>query len=128
MLTKFYHIDSISRISFIGFSLGGLIIRAALPRLRSYRHLFHTYLSIATPHLGLKYSQKLISTALSILNVVREVPALQEMRLADLREVGDCYLYRLSKYEGLNWFKHVYFMASQEDKYAPYRSASVQLS
>jgi len=26
MMTKYYHIDSVYRISFIGFSLGGLII------------------------------------------------------------------------------------------------------
>lgn len=105
MILKYYHIDSISRLSFIGFSLGGLIIRAALPKLRQYRNLFHLFLSIATPHLGLKYSEKLISTALSILNVMKEVPALQEMRLHDSSEIKNTLLFKLSNQEGLNWFK-----------------------
>ena len=36
-------------ISFIGHSLGGLIIRAALPYLDFE---FHTFLTLGTPHLG----------------------------------------------------------------------------
>ena len=43
------------RISFIGHSLGGLIIRASLPYLKEYKDQFYTYLTLSTPHLGLIY-------------------------------------------------------------------------
>jgi len=59
------------------------------------------------------------------MNVLKEVPALQEMRFHDSNNIEQAYLYKLSKYEGLNWFKNVYFMASEQDKYAPFRSASI---
>jgi hypothetical protein len=42
------------RISFIGHSLGNLIIRASIsdPRFEKYRKLLYTYLSLSGPHLG----------------------------------------------------------------------------
>lgn len=42
----------IGRLSFIGYSLGGLIIRAALPHLEEYADKMHTYFSLSSPHLG----------------------------------------------------------------------------
>lgn len=44
----------IQRISFIGHSLGNLIIRATVshPNFTQYRQLLHTYLSLSGPHLG----------------------------------------------------------------------------
>jgi len=43
-------------VSFVGHSLGGLIIRAALPELRRvYGRYFHLFLSFSTAHLGLMY-------------------------------------------------------------------------
>lgn len=42
----------ISKISFIGHSLGGLIIRAALPHLAEYSQKFFTYMTLSSPHLG----------------------------------------------------------------------------
>jgi len=40
------------RLSFIGHSLGGIIIRAALPYLEDYKELMYGYLSLGSPHLG----------------------------------------------------------------------------
>jgi len=42
----------VGRISFIGHSLGGLIIRSCLPHLSEYYPLMHTYVSLSSPHLG----------------------------------------------------------------------------
>lgn len=61
---EFYGYTNIYRISFIGFSLGGLIIRAALPNLTKYREKFHSYVSFATPHLGLKLKKRIIAAGL----------------------------------------------------------------
>lgn len=44
------------RISFLGHSMGGLIIRSALEHLSHLRHRFYSYISISTPHLGYLYS------------------------------------------------------------------------
>ena len=45
---------NVKRISFIGHSLGNLIIRATIsdPRFEKYRKLLYTYLSLSGPHLG----------------------------------------------------------------------------
>ncbi len=43
----------ITGISFISYSIGGLIARAALAYLEDYKSLFRAYISISTPHLGL---------------------------------------------------------------------------
>jgi len=32
--------------------MGGLIIRSALPHMESIKHLFSTYISLSSPHLG----------------------------------------------------------------------------
>ena len=44
----------VARLSFIGHSLGGIIVRAALthPLLRQHRAKFHTFCSLGSPHLG----------------------------------------------------------------------------
>ncbi len=47
--TYYEESDTIKKISFIGHSLGGIIIRAALPHLKNYSDKFYTFLSLATP-------------------------------------------------------------------------------
>ena len=67
----------LSRISFIGFSLGGLVIRAALPYLIEYKLKMHAFITLGTPHLGLMYhSTKLISTGISFWNIFATTKAL----------------------------------------------------
>lgn len=58
--------DQLARMSFIGHSLGGLIIRAALPHLERYRDKMQTVMTLATPHLGfLLSSSKVVDTGSS---------------------------------------------------------------
>lgn len=45
-------IQSLNKITFICHSMGGVIARAALPYLKEYSSLMHSYISIGTPHLG----------------------------------------------------------------------------
>lgn len=40
------------RLSFIGFSMGGLVVRAALPFLLQYHPFLYNYVSLSSPHLG----------------------------------------------------------------------------
>jgi hypothetical protein len=36
-----------------------------------------------------------------------------------------CKLYELSKYQGFEWFKHIIFVSSYQDMYAPFDSARI---
>lgn len=49
---KFSNQKNIIKISFIGHSLGGIVIRAALPHLSNIKDLMCTYMSLSSPHLG----------------------------------------------------------------------------
>ena len=46
-------------MSFISFSLGGLIVRASLDKINKKDNLF-TYISLSSPHLGLSSSLSII--------------------------------------------------------------------
>lgn len=42
----------IRKINFIGYSLGGVIIRASLKHLMQYSGMFNVMITLSTPHLG----------------------------------------------------------------------------
>lgn len=44
------------RLSFVGHSLGGLIIRAALPFLSFYEEFFANFITFSSPHIGFLFS------------------------------------------------------------------------
>jgi len=46
----------LGRISFVGHSLGGLIIRAALPYLEEFSSKMFTIMTFSSPHLGYIFS------------------------------------------------------------------------
>jgi triacylglycerol esterase/lipase EstA (alpha/beta hydrolase family) len=52
-----------SRISFIGHSLGGLILRAALPFLPEYADKMYTFITMGSPHLGYLYNSSTLIEA-----------------------------------------------------------------
>jgi len=119
--------DSMKRLSFIGHSLGGLIIRAALPLLSEYEDKMHLYLSLSTPHLGCMYStSKLVAAGMWLYS--KKWLSIQQMALKDHSDLTNCALYRLSGYEGLKWFAHVVLCSSPQDQYAPYCSARLEVS
>ena len=53
----------VEKLSFIGHSLGGLIIRAALPLLEGFQDKMHLLLTMNTPHLGCRNSGTLMMNA-----------------------------------------------------------------
>ena len=55
--------DSLGKLSMIGHSLGGIIIRSALPYLERYSSKMHLYMSLSTPHLGYTPSKSKIIDA-----------------------------------------------------------------
>ncbi|CAD8063859.1 unnamed protein product [Paramecium primaurelia] len=115
------------RLSFIGHSLGGLIIRAALPQLREYKEFMHTYVSLGSPHCGYASSESvLVDTGLMMIQKWNKCKTLEELSQRDHKDVKNTYIYNLSKAEGLNWFNNVVVMSSFQDHYVPFHSALIQ--
>lgn len=109
------------KISFVGHSLGGLIVRAALPHLREYRDCFKTYVSLSSPHLGSVSSKFFVSAGMKMLGSFKGNESIREMSLTDDKK----YLLQLSGAEGLNWFQNIVFIANFEDGYVSADSARV---
>lgn len=59
------------RISFIGHSLGGVIIRAALPYLEEFRDSMYTFLTLSTPHMGYLYNTSSLIDAGNKINKIK---------------------------------------------------------
>jgi pimeloyl-ACP methyl ester carboxylesterase len=122
-------LSSIGRVSFIGHSLGGLIIRAALPSLEILSSRLHAYITQSTPHLGyLNNSSRLVSMGLWVLKKWRKSICLKQLSLTDSQYPVQSFLYELSQYPGLEWFKHVVLFSSAQDSYVPFDSARIEIS
>ena len=118
---------SLKRLSFIGHSLGGLVVRAALPLLQPFQRCMHAYISIATPHLGCSNnSSTLVKTGLSVFSKFKGHKSLNQMNLSDASELKDTFIMRLSRYAGLEWFEHVVALSSHQDLYVPFESARIE--
>jgi Putative serine esterase (DUF676) len=80
--------------------LGGLIIRAALPRLQQLKDKMKTLVTFATPHLGCISGQSaLVNSGLKFLSKISTHKALHQMSLSDASEIKDTFLMALSNYD-----------------------------
>jgi len=52
------------RLSFLGHSLGGVIIRAALPLLETHKSKMFNLITLSSPHLGCVYSSALVDVGI----------------------------------------------------------------
>lgn len=92
------NVNLIGRISFIGYSLGGVIIRAALPHLEKYSDKFYSYISLASPHLGYIFnSSSLVDAGMWVMKKWMNNRCIKQLSLKDHKEIEDCFLYQLSK-------------------------------
>ncbi|KEP64413.1 UNVERIFIED_CONTAM: serine esterase (DUF676) protein [Hammondia hammondi] len=124
-----FSLEGLARLSFIGHSLGGVIIRAALPHLiRPYGSRFFLYLSLSSPHFGfVKSKSRLVSLGVWLLKKWRKSVCLQQLTLSDAKDYSSAFLYRLSRRPGLSEFQHICLVASSQDTYAPLQSAAILL-
>lgn len=61
------------KISFIAHSLGGLIVRAALPYLEEHADKMYNYFTLSSPHLGYMYnSSKIVDAGMWLLKTWRK--------------------------------------------------------
>lgn len=103
----------LSKLTFIGHSLGGIIIRESLKHLKYYKKFFHGYISLASPHLGYMYnSTSLIDAGMWLIKNIKQSTSIKQLSMSDKADKRDCYLYKLSKDDGLKSFKYVILVSS----------------
>lgn len=121
---------TIAKISFIGHSLGNLIIRSVLtrPRFKYYLSKLYTFLSLSGPHLGTLYnSSALVNTGLWFMQKWKKSGSLLQLTCRDHSDPRQTFLYKLSKKAGLQFFKNVVLVGSLQDRYVPYHSARIEM-
>lgn len=102
-------------------------MRAALPRLRNWKDRFHAFFTFGTPHLGVANgSSFLVRLGMKVFSSFVSHKSLNQMSLSDKSELKDCYLFKLSSYEGIEWFEHFIVFSSFQDLYVPYESARIE--
>ena len=116
-----------SKISFVGHSLGGIIIRSALPYLKKFRPYMCTYVSLSVPHLGCRTSKNiLINLGMKFLVSVKKDIVIRQLRLEDHSDIRKTFLYRLSSEDCLHWFQNILLVSSPQDSFVPYFSSRIQ--
>ncbi|XP_048352254.1 protein FAM135A isoform X3 [Sphaerodactylus townsendi] len=121
---------TISKISFIGHSLGNLIIRSVLtrPRFKYYLNKLYTFLSLSGPHLGTLYnSSALVNTGLWFMQKWKKSGSLLQLTCRDHSDPRQTFLYKLSRKAGLQYFKNIVLVGSLQDRYVPYHSARIEM-
>ncbi|TRY61191.1 hypothetical protein TCAL_05688 [Tigriopus californicus] len=119
-----------SRISFVGHSLGCILIRSAISRPK-VSHLvtkFYTYLSLSGPHLGTLYNNSgLVNMGMWVMQKWKKSGSLHQLSLKDAQDIRQTFLYRLSLQSNLHKFRHVLLAGSTQDRYVPWHSARIEL-
>ncbi|XP_072756324.1 protein FAM135A isoform X2 [Anoplolepis gracilipes] len=129
-----YHIESSglnpTKVSFIGHSLGTIIIRSALtrPQLRPLLPRLHTFLSLSGPHLGTLYNTSgLVNAGMWFMQKWKKSGSLLQLAMKDSPDVRHSFMFRLSQKSNLQKFKHVLLCGSAQDRYVPLHSARIEL-
>ncbi|KAL6440257.1 hypothetical protein ACFW04_003081 [Cataglyphis niger] len=129
-----YHIESSglnpTKVSFIGHSLGTIIIRSALtrPQLRPLLSRLHTFLSLSGPHLGTLYNTSgLVNAGMWFMQKWKKSGSLLQLAMKDSPDVRRSFMFRLSQKSNLQKFKHVLLCGSAQDRYVPLHSARIEL-
>lgn len=126
-----YDLKPPSRISFIGHSLGNIIIRSALarPEISHILPMMHTFLSLSGPHLGTLYnSSGLVNMGMWVIQKWKKSGSLLQLSMKDQADPRECFLYKLSqKSQPLESFKNVLLVGSSQDRYVPFHSSRIEI-
>ncbi|KAL2343736.1 hypothetical protein Fmac_005021 [Flemingia macrophylla] len=117
------------KLSFVGHSIGNLIIRTALTEsiMEPYLRYLHTYVSISGPHLGYMYSSNsLFNSGLWILKKLKGTQCIHQLTFTDDPDLENTFIYNLSKEKTLANFRNLLLLSSPQDGYVPYHSARIE--
>ncbi|WJX52625.1 hypothetical protein P8452_38717 [Trifolium repens] len=118
------------KLSFVGHSIGNLIIRTALAEsmMEPYLRYLYTYVSISGPHLGYMYSSNsLFNSGLWLLKKFKGTQCIHQLTFTDDPDLENTFIYNLSKEKTLENFRNVFLLSSPQDGYVPYHSARIEL-
>ncbi|XP_047316748.1 protein FAM135B-like isoform X3 [Impatiens glandulifera] len=122
------HLKSI-KISFVGHSIGNIILRTALTEeiMEPYLRYLYTYLSVSGPHLGYLYSSNsLFNSGLWLLKKLKSTQCIHQLTYTDDPDLQNTFFYKLSKQRSLENFKNIVLLSSPQDGYIPYHSARIE--
>jgi len=129
-----YHVKTseqeLGRLSFIGHSLGCILVRSAIqhPELARLAPHFHTFLSLSGPHLGTIYNNSgLVNAGMWVMQRWKKSGSLQQLALKDHVDIRQTFMYKLSENSNLELFRNLLLAGSSQDKYVPIHSARVEL-
>lgn len=118
----------IGHISFICHNLGGLVARAALPYLASYRSCMHSFVSLGTPHLGKGLADSFFSKSKFFFWETSATSSIRDqLEMKDSEDPRDSFLYQLAKNDCLHWFENLILVDSKEHIEVDTESAHLQL-
>jgi len=129
-LQKLEQLGALGKISMVGHSLGGILIRAALKYIvksMEYKERLEVFMSMGTPHCGYVHSNsKLLSTGMWIVEKFTKNSIISQIRLSDSTAIKDTVLYKLAKDKSISYFKKILLVGSTMDTYASFESSLVQ--
>ncbi|KAG5224608.1 serine esterase family protein [Salix suchowensis] len=118
------------KLSFVGHSIGNIIIRTALAEsiMEPYLSYLHTYVSISGPHLGYLYSSNsLFNSGMWLLKKLKGTQCIHQLTFTDDPNLENTFLYKLCEQKTLENFRHIVLLSSPQDGYVPYHSARIEL-
>lgn len=90
-------LSRLGKITFIGHSLGGVIIRTALPLLEEYKEKMHALITLSSPHLGYMFqTSSLVNAGMWVIKTWQKSKCLDQLMLTDNKEITHCLLYKLA--------------------------------
>ncbi|RXG60246.1 hypothetical protein Avbf_03156, partial [Armadillidium vulgare] len=123
-----YHVEFFNlnpkRISFVGHSLGNIIIRGAVshPQMKPFLPKLYTFLSLSGPHLGTLYNNSgLVNMGMWFMQKWKKSGSLLQLALKDRVDIRQTFLSQLHN------FKNVILCGSSQDRYVPLHSARIEL-
>lgn len=118
------------KLSFVGHSIGNVILRTALAEdiMEPYLRYLHTYISVSGPHLGYLYSSNsLFNSGLWLLKKLKGTQCIHQLTLSDDVDLQNTFFYKLCKQRTLENFRNIILLSSPQDGYVPYHSARIEM-
>nr|XP_011464776.1 PREDICTED: protein FAM135B-like isoform X1 [Fragaria vesca subsp. vesca] len=118
------------KLSFVGHSIGNVIIRTALTEvmMEPFLRYLYVYVSISGPHLGYLYSSNsLFNSGLWLLKKLKNTQCIHQLTFTDDPDLQNTFFYQLCKKKTLEYFKHIILLSSPQDGYVPYHSARIDM-
>ncbi|KAF8377184.1 hypothetical protein HHK36_030557 [Tetracentron sinense] len=118
------------KLSFVGHSIGNIIIRTALAEsmMEPFLKYLYTYVSISGPHLGYLYSSNsLFNSGVWLLKKLKGGQFIHQLTFTDDPDLRNTFFYKLCKQKTLENFKNIILLSSPQDGYIPYHSARIDM-